>query len=94
MKPDKFDAKRVPLYTLLIQFETCSRYNWSEDEKLAQMKCSLAGDAAQILLDCPNANKMSFAELVNKLKARYGTTGLCRTIFLNVSPLVKTIGFI
>jgi hypothetical protein len=76
MKPDKFDTKRVPLNTFLIQFETCSRYNnWSEDEKAAQLKCSLSGDAAQILWDCPDADKMSFAELVGKLKARYGTTG-------------------
>ena len=47
MKPDKFDSKRVPLNTFLIQFETRSEYNgWSEKEKIAQLRCCLTGDAA------------------------------------------------
>jgi hypothetical protein len=76
MKPEKFDAKRVPLNTFLIQFETCSCYNnWSEAEKAAQLKCSLTGDAAQILWDSPEVDKMNFSQLVDKLKGRYGTAG-------------------
>ena len=76
MKPDKFDAKRVPLNTFLIQFDTCSEYNgWSEREKIAQLRCCLTGDAAQVLWDNPNVHDLCFTGLVEKLKARYGTIG-------------------
>jgi hypothetical protein len=39
------------------------------------LKCSLTGDAAQILWDSPEVDKMNFSQLVDKLKGRYGTAG-------------------
>ena len=76
MKPDKFDAKKVALNTFIIQFETCCKYNkWSEQEKAAQLKCCLSGDAAQLLWDCPDVDKMTYLQLIEKLKARYGSAG-------------------
>ena len=76
MKPDKFSGV-TSVETFLIQFGVCSEYNhWSDTDKAAQLKCCLSGSAAQILWDGGANADMSYSELVGKLKARFGATGL------------------
>src|SRR5664279_37145 len=76
MKPDKFTGA-TSIETFLIQFEVCAEYNkWSTMDKAAQLKCCLSGPAAQILWDGGVAGSMSYENLVNQLKARFGAQGL------------------
>jgi len=72
MKPDKFDGSKS-LETFLIQFQNCASFNkWSQRECLAHLKWSLTGSAAQLLWDAEN---LSYKELVEKLRSRYGGRG-------------------
>ena len=74
MKPGKFDGT-VSIDTFLIQFETTSEYNkWSDTEKCANLKC-LTGHAGQILREMGDPSGITYTELVEKLKARYGSAG-------------------
>ena len=76
MKPDKFSGA-TSVETFLIQFDTCAEYNrWGSRDKAAQLKCCLAGTAAQVLWDSGSGHNMRYNELVDKLRARYGSTGL------------------
>ena len=75
MKPTKFDGS-MSVDTFLIQFETCAEYNeWDEREKVANLKCSLAGTTGQILWECGDPSKLTYSGLRDKLQARYGATG-------------------
>jgi len=72
IKPDKFDGSKS-LETFLIQFQNCASFNkWSKRDCLAHLKWSLTGTAAQLLWDADN---MSYKQLVEKLKSRFGGTG-------------------
>ena len=74
IKPDKFDGS-TPLATFLGQMRTCAEYNrWSEDDKLAHLRISLKGTAAE-LLSADGTEYTSYEQLVDKLKQRYGTEG-------------------
>ena len=76
MKPEKFSSA-TSVDTYLIQFGVCAKYNrWSETDKAAHLKCCLTGGAAQVLWDTGKDGAMTFDELVSKLRARYGATGL------------------
>ena len=76
MKPDKFSGS-TSVDTFLIQFNTCASYNrWSDRDKAAQLKCCLAGNAAQLLWECGGGEDMTYGELSGKLKDRYGSAGL------------------
>jgi hypothetical protein len=49
MKPEKFDGKSS-FETFLAQFENCATYNeWNERDKVAHLRWSLTGIAAQLL---------------------------------------------
>jgi len=49
MKPEKFNGNGS-FETFLIQFENCAAYNrWSTDDKVAHLRWSLTGAAAQLL---------------------------------------------
>jgi len=76
MKPDKYSGS-ASIETFLIQFGLCASYNnWSKTDKVMQLKCCLTGAAAQILRDdCVDGN-VTYNELVSKLRARFGPSGL------------------
>ena len=75
MKPGKFDGTSS-VDTFLIQFATCAEYNkWTTEEKCANLKCALTGTAGQVLWEGGDPGKLTYDELVSKLRARYGTDG-------------------
>jgi hypothetical protein len=75
MKPGRFDGSQS-LETFLAQFRTCASYNgWTEKDKSAFLKCSLSGGPAQLLWDSGDPDSLSFSQLVERLKSRYGSTG-------------------
>jgi predicted aspartyl protease len=75
MKVGKFDGP-TSLDTFLIQFETVAKHNgWNEEEKTAQLKCCLSGTAGQILWELGDPDSLSFDQLVDRLKNRYGSAG-------------------
>jgi hypothetical protein len=73
MKPEKFDGKSS-FETFLAQFENCATYNaWNERDKVAHLRWSLTGIAAQLLW---NTTDLSYRQLVEKLQDRFGGKGL------------------
>ena len=73
VKPDKYDGT-TDFHTFLCKFRSCAKFNrWSEEERLAHLWASLQRDAAQLLWDSDN---LSFDELVEKLKQRFGSRGM------------------
>ncbi|MDZ7612307.1 MAG: RNase H-like domain-containing protein [Flavobacteriaceae bacterium] len=75
MKPGKYDGKKS-LDTFMAQFETCAVYNrWNSNDKCAFLKCALVDGPAQTLWDSGDARHISYDQLVERLRARYGSTG-------------------
>ena len=75
MKPGRFDGTQS-LEKFLAQFRTCACYNgWTQEDKAAFLKCSLSGAPAQLLWDSGSPDSLSFSQLVERLKARYGSEG-------------------
>lgn len=73
MKPEKFNGSSS-FETFMCTFNTCAEYNkWSMDDKAAFLRWSLSGPAAQLLW---STDSLSYDELVEKLRARYGTKGI------------------
>jgi len=73
MKPDKFNGSGS-VDTFLAQFDICSEYNgWTERDKAAHLKCCVTGTAGQLLWDtgCPDA--LTYTELRDKLRRRFGS---------------------
>ena len=73
MKPDKFNGTGS-VDTFLAQFDICSEYNcWTERDKAAHLKCCVTGTAGQLLWDtgCPDA--LTYSELRDKLRRRFGS---------------------
>ena len=82
MKPMKFDGT-MSVDTFIIQFETCAEYNdWDEREQVANLKCCLTGTAGQILWEAGDPSKLTYTELKEKLRARYGSVGQ-KEVFLS-----------
>jgi transposase InsO family protein len=75
MKPGKYDGTKS-LDTFLAQFETCASYNqWNCDDKCAFLKCALTDGPAQLLWDSGDPSAINYNQLVERLRARYGSTG-------------------
>jgi hypothetical protein len=75
MKPPKYDGTSS-VDTFLVQFDTCAEYNsWSDDQRCANLKCCLTGNVGQLLWESGDPSKLSYAVLIDRLKARYGTAG-------------------
>jgi len=73
IKPDKFNGT-TSLETFLMQFSNCSDYNkWSEKDRVAHLRWSLTGCAAQLLW---GTEGLSYKQLVKKLRARFGAEGM------------------
>jgi hypothetical protein len=75
MKPGKFDGSNW-LETFLAQFRTSADYNkWSEADKCVYFKCALVGGPAQVLWDSDDPDKLTYVQLEERLRARYGSVG-------------------
>ena len=58
----------------MVQFENCASYNrWSQADKVAHLRWSLTGSAAQLLW---GSEDLSYEELLNKLKKRFSGKGM------------------
>ena len=72
MKLDKYDGT-TSIDSFLAKFEICAEHNrWGEKEKLAQLRCVLTNDAAQILWDMDSEKVTTSAGLISQLRARHG----------------------
>ena len=77
MKLEKYDGT-TSLESFLAKYEVCASHNrWSNKECLAQLKCSLTGQAAQILRDMGSKEISNSLDLVKALMARYETANQC-----------------
>jgi len=75
MKPGTYDG-RQSLDSFLAQFEVCASYNrWTNHDKAAFLKCALVGGPAQILWDSGDPRALSYDQLLERLRQRYGSTG-------------------
>ena len=73
--PEKF-AGSSSFHSFKAQFEKCCEINrWEEHEKLLMLRSSLTGNAAAILWDLGADRHCTYTELVELLKARYGSEG-------------------
>jgi len=73
VRPDHYDGT-TSFETFIVKFEKCGDFNgWNEEEKLAHLWASLQKEAAQLLW---NAQDLSYEELVDKLKDRFGSRNL------------------
>lgn len=73
LKPDKYNGESS-LETFLCGFENCAQYNrWDEEDKVAMLRWALCGNAAQLLW---GTEKDSYGQLIEKLKNRFGASGL------------------
>lgn len=73
MKPEKFDG-RSSFETFIYMFENCCKYNrWDEEDKVAHLRWSLTGIAAQLLWDTEN---LTYRQLVERLRDRFGGKGM------------------
>lgn len=72
MKPNKFDGS-TPLETFIRQFEVCARYNeWTDADKGAFLQCALEKGPAQLLWDFGARENVTYRDLVERLRQRYG----------------------
>ena len=73
LKPEKFDG-RGSFETFMYMFENCATYNnWGKKDKLAHLRWSMTGIAAQLLWD---SDSLKYSELVEKLRSRFGGKGM------------------
>lgn len=74
IKLGKYDG-RTEVEAFLKRYEVCARNNgWSDSQRLDQLMCSLAAPADQLLWDIDAKTVMSWSDLVQKLRMRYGNS--------------------
>ena len=79
MKPGKFDGTGS-LESFLAQFDVCARYNkWTGSDKVDFLRCSLDKAATQLLWDFGAQKDVTYEELVERLRQRYGVEGQAET---------------
>src|SRR5688572_15332740 len=79
MKPGKFDGTGS-LESFLVQFEVCATHNkWTASDRADYLRCSLEKAATQLLWDFGAQPSVSYEELVERLRQRYGTEGQAET---------------
>ena len=72
MKPPRFEGKEHCIESHLVQFEIVAKRNgWDDSEKADFLKCSLVGEASQLLRDL--SESATYDDIVYKLRQRYGT---------------------
>ena len=73
MKPEKYDGSTC-FEIFMTQFDNCAEFNrWTKSEKLAHLKWSLKGSAAQLLW---GSHDLSYRGLVARLRSRFGSADL------------------
>jgi len=73
MKTDKFNGTG-PVETFLAQFDICCSSNsWNDEDKAAHLKCCLTGVAGQLLWDNGRPDELTYCELREKLRRRFGS---------------------
>lgn len=79
MKPGKFDGTGS-LESFLAQFEVCARHNrWTGNDKVDFLRCALDKAATQLLWDFGAREDVSYEQLVQRLRQRYGAEGQAET---------------
>lgn len=79
MKPGKFDGTGS-LESFLTQFEVCARHNkWTGVDKVDFLRCALDKAATQLLWDFGAKQDVSYEQLVERLRQRYGVEGQAET---------------
>lgn len=79
MKPGKFDGAGSLEY-FSAQFEICALYNrWSDDDIGDFLRCALDKAATQLLWDVGARENVSYEQLVDRLRQRYGVEGQAET---------------
>jgi len=79
MKPGKFDGTGS-FESFLTQFEVCARHNqWSAVDKIDFLRCALEKAATQLLWDYGSRTDVTYEELVDRLRQRYGAEGQSET---------------
>ena len=74
IKLERYDGS-TSLDTYLAHFQNCNDYNrWNEADRVAHLRASLFGNAAQVLWGLP-AHEMTFSSLTQKLTQRFGCAG-------------------
>lgn len=72
MKPGKYN-RSTTIDAFIKQFETCSRHSkWSSEEKCDFLQCALEGSATQILWNLNTMGDLSYENLEDHLKQRFG----------------------
>ena len=72
MKPPRFEGKEHCIESHLVQFEIVAKRNgWDDGEKADFLKCSLVGEASQLLRDL--SESATYDDIVYKLRQRYGS---------------------
>lgn len=79
MKPGKFDGTGS-FESFLTQFEVCARHNrWTCEDKVDYLRCALEKAATQLLWDFGAREDISYEQLVQRLRQRYGVEGQAET---------------
>ena len=72
MKPPRFEGKEHCIESHLVQFDIVAKRNgWDDSEKADFLKCSLVGEASQLLRDL--SESATYDDIVYKLRQRYGS---------------------
>jgi len=73
LKLERFDG-RTEIEAFLKRFDVCARRNkWDDEEKLDQLICSLSAPADQVLWDFESSTVRTCADLIQRLRSRYGS---------------------
>ena len=65
---------RTAVEAFIRKFEICAKNNgWSSEERLNQLLCSLTEPANQILWEFESASVVTWTDLVERLRSRYGS---------------------
>jgi len=79
MKPAKFDGTGS-LESFLAQFDVCARHNrWTAIDKVDFLRVSLEKAATQLLWDFGARTEVTYEQLVERLRQRYGAEGQAET---------------
>ena len=79
MKPGRFDGTGS-WESFYAQFEVCARHNrWTPADKVDHLRCALEKAATQLLWDFSAQADVSYEDLVERLRQRYGSEGQAET---------------
>jgi len=73
--PEKFNGS-TSVDSFFAQYDSCAKYNgWGERDKVAYLRWSLTGPAAQLLWDGGFSDNLTYDELSQKVRQRFGSAG-------------------